>query len=390
MNKSPHRAQSRIERQLLAMLGDWWPEGTRIPPTTILAQWLGTGQRNTHQALRELTRRGFLTSRRGRGTYVLRVPDGAGTNDGTEHARRAGPRQISSTTIAIVALEGVASHPSASLIAARCIAAGAAVEHVVLKDAFTCDLTPYARHGIGGMVLIYPEISTPVRFDEKTCLAVLCGTRTLPIEGTSRFDFVAPDEAQGSLLAGRLARKLGSVRPCFVGREHLFIENRYDETSEIRLMGFEDGFRERLADHNRLHAGRYAVGSGKQAAAKILRLDPLPDFVFAVSDELAIGIMEGTAEKGVRAGRDYMLLGFDGFEAGRQAPGGPISSLQRPEEQMANLTADYLLDRLANPDQPTRRTLLGCSLFHGATTGQITRSSRTVSAGQRSRPRPRA
>jgi DNA-binding LacI/PurR family transcriptional regulator len=66
-----------------------------------------------------------------------------------------------------------------------------------------------------------------------------------------------------------------------------------------------------------------------------------------------------------------MLLGFDGGASALNAEGGPLSSLRRSESQMIRLAIDYLFDRLANPEQPTRRTQVGCTIAVGATTRAV-------------------
>jgi DNA-binding transcriptional regulator YhcF (GntR family) len=372
MRRSPLQAQARIEQQLLSMLGVWWPEGSRLPPTNILAQWLKTGQRNTHQALRELTRQGYLASRRGTGTFVIRVPE---DTDAKAPAVPAGlSRAVAGKSIRLLISRQHACESTLRTLEGRFNSLGIRSERIVHRDAFSCDLADYSR-GVDGIVLVYPGVHTPVRTDERVSLAVIGSSRIIQIDAAARFDYVSPDEHQAGILAGRYARELGCERPCFVGRDDVVNEDRFDETSEIRLRGFEDGLKRRVAERYRLHAGHYGTGSGQQAATRLLQLDPLPDFVFAVTDEVAIGLMAGTAAHDRIAGRDYALLGFDGSAAGFEAPGGPLSTLRRPEEAMAQLAVDYLLDRLVRPDQPTRRTQLGCSVFVGATSRSATREA---------------
>jgi DNA-binding LacI/PurR family transcriptional regulator/DNA-binding transcriptional regulator YhcF (GntR family) len=377
MKRSPLQAQARIEQQLLSMLGAWWPEGSRLPPTNILAEWLGTGQRNTHQALRELTRQGFLSSRRGTGTFVIRVPDGAASAT-SAMAGTTLSRSLTGKTVAIVSGRNTAQEDAIATMEARLRGVGVRAERVARRDSFTCDLTTYTK-GVAGIVLVYPDVHSPVRTDERVPLAIIASSRVVPIDATARVDFVSVDEQQAGMLAGRYARQLGSERPCFVGRDDVVNEDRFDETSEIRLRGFEEGLHRRVADRYRLHAGHYGTGSGQQAASRLLQFDPLPDFVFAVTDEVAIGLLTGTAAQGVHAGRDYALLGFDGTAAGRDVAGGPLSTVRRPEEAMANLAIDYLLDRMLRPDQPTRRTQLGGTIFVGATSRPLDRDARQLS-----------
>src|SRR5688572_20081299 len=72
----PKTSAERVERELLAMLGRWWAVGDKLPPTPELARRLGTGHRSTHAALGSLARKGYLISKPGLGTYVLRGAEG--------------------------------------------------------------------------------------------------------------------------------------------------------------------------------------------------------------------------------------------------------------------------------------------------------------------------
>jgi DNA-binding LacI/PurR family transcriptional regulator len=221
------------------------------------------------------------------------------------------------------------------------------------------------------MVLLFPELHSFVRFDERTSLAVLASSRVINIDATAGYDFVSVDEVQAGIMVGRRARELGATRPCFVGSDLPVTDGEYDETSTLRMRAYEDGLGRRIPGRYQVHGGRYGAGSGQRAGAQLLKLDPMPDFVFAVSDEVAIGLMAGTAAQGVIAGRDYMLIGFDGGAPARSVPGGPLSSVQRPEEAMAHLTSSLLLERLAFPNHPTRRMQIGCTLVEGSTTQPI-------------------
>jgi hypothetical protein len=360
------KAISLIEQKLLSMLGDRWPIGTRLPPTNILALWLRTGQRNMHQAVKELTRKGYLESRPRAGTSVVRGPEVANSHvrRGSKGARR---RPVAGLRVAIVRNGRGEPPPVQRIIESRLSSAGLLVEEILHKDGFSCDLTRYSRPDLAGMVLLFPELYSSVRFDERTSLAVLASSRVIDIDATAGFDYVSVDEVQASIMVGRRARELGATRPCFVGSDLPVTDGEYDETSTLRMRAFEDGLGRRIPGRYQIHAGRYEAGSGQRASVQLLKLDPMPDFVFAVSDDVAIGLMAGTAVHDVIAGRDYMLIGFDGGAPGKAVAGGPLSSVERPEEAMAHLTSSLLLDRLAFPDHSTRRMQIGCTLVEGST-----------------------
>lgn len=51
--------------------------------------------------------------------------------------------------------------------------------------------------------------------------------------------------------------------------------------------------------------------AGKRAAATFSALFPLPDAIFSVSDSAAIGLISAFEQRGIRAGKDISIMGFD-------------------------------------------------------------------------------
>jgi LacI family transcriptional regulator len=90
--------------------------------------------------------------------------------------------------------------------------------------------------------------------------------------------------------------------------------------------------------------------------------------VFAASDELAVGFVQGARDQGLMAGRDYQIIGFDRQQLGMDLPEGPLTTIEVPRVAMGVRGAELLTARLLDPDQPVHRTYLGCSLFEGKTT----------------------
>src|SRR5687767_11238601 len=163
MSRKPSEARRRIEEQLLVLLREWWPVGTRLPPAPVLARWLGTGQSNTHAALRALSQRGYLSSSPGRGTYVKKLP---------EHFRATVPEREGSKRVGLVTGNLRDNHATVTALRDRLEGAGLGVDRVVHGD-MLYDLTRYANRGLDALVLIYPDLNAPIRFDPSMSLVVL-------------------------------------------------------------------------------------------------------------------------------------------------------------------------------------------------------------------------
>lgn len=363
---NPSSAADRIERQLLSMLGGYWRVGDRLPATSDLARRLGTGQRNTHLALRALTSKGYLRARPGQGTFVQSLPEElvAPAACDAQAALLAGKQ------VAIFCTATKAPYiPLINRIEKRLRQAGVVVRRLE-PDPSSNDLTATMPDDVDGAILAFPLVRSPVQFDERRSLVVLASSSTLPVHAGGRFDLITPDDWQGALLAGRHAKALGCRRPCFVGVADLVADRQYCEVSKLRLDAFQTGLGQIVPEHRCLMADRFTPHAGARVARVFARLDPLPDVVFAVTDEVAMGLMMGASALGLEAGQDYRLIGFDGLAEGQDLDGGPLTTVKRPERAMAHLAVRSMLARLASPDLPARRMQLACSFIKGATTGE--------------------
>ena len=62
--------------------------------------------------------------------------------------------------------------------------------------------------------------------------------------------------------------------------------------------------------------GTYSQKSGYLAAAKFLK-GKKPDLIFCANDRMALGLIGGLREKGIRVPRDMKVIGFDDQEVSR-------------------------------------------------------------------------
>jgi DNA-binding LacI/PurR family transcriptional regulator len=368
MKRAPNSTKDRVEQRMLAMLGTFWPKGTRLPPLPLLAKWMDAGESNTYLATRRLVERGYLMSRPGAGTVVVRTP--------VDVEEEAAP--ILGKRIAIRALKGRLPSEAESALRSTLKVAGGAVTTVVASPSSDNLLESADFAGFDALAIVHPYEYSPVRFDPPLSVVVLAASAVVTVQSESGYDLVSPNDEQGSFLAGRHARRLGAKNACVVGVADLAMPDEFDPISRTRLCGFEEGFGSRIPDPCRLMARRYTEAAGAQLVALLSTLDPLPDVVFAASDELAVGLMRRAAETGLIAGQHFMLIGFDGQLRGLNAPGGPLTTIVRPERQLGEAAADFLMGRLANPNLPPRRVLLGCTLFEGSTARSLASSPRAA------------
>jgi hypothetical protein len=83
----------------------------------------------------------------------------------------------------------------------------------------------------------------------------------------------------------------------------------------------------------------------------------LPEAIFCVNDEIAIGCYRGLADIGIEVPRDVLLIGFDGIvETEYQRC--PITTVSAPLKQMCQLAWNFLEDRLREPGRDFQQVVL--------------------------------
>ncbi|MFT3873952.1 MAG: LacI family DNA-binding transcriptional regulator [Nocardioides sp.] len=102
------------------------------------------------------------------------------------------------------------------------------------------------------------------------------------------------------------------------------------------------------------------VAAGREAAAALLEQASPSAFVCA-SDTLALGVLHSLAERGLRAGADISVVGFDDSQAAQLIPGG-LTSVRQPLEQVAVEVVAALQGLLAIPRASSSGVLLEPSL----------------------------
>jgi LacI family transcriptional regulator, repressor for deo operon, udp, cdd, tsx, nupC, and nupG len=98
--------------------------------------------------------------------------------------------------------------------------------------------------------------------------------------------------------------------------------------------------------------------AGESAARKLTRLRRnRPTAVFAVSDTLAIGVINGLRGVGLRVPDDMAVVGFDDIAVAAQIDP-PLTTVAQPMRELGETAARLLLKRLREPDAHVPGVLL--------------------------------
>lgn len=148
-------------------------------------------------------------------------------------------------------------------------------------------------------------------------------------------------------------------------------EVRYYTAGE-RLRGFRDAFAEAgvaWADISVLSAAGNSREHGARAAAYALDRADRPTAVLAATDLLALGVLDALAVRGLRAGHDVSVTGFDDIA---DAASAGLTTIRQDPIERGRRSGELLLDP---PDDPAqRRVVLPTELVVRASTGPAPRS----------------
>lgn len=180
--------------------------------------------------------------------------------------------------------------------------------------------------------------------------------------------WVAIDDAGGGRLLGSHLRSLGHENVAVV------VDTNRPAGSEARdltddQIGFVDyasrlrGLRETLNGRLRLvSAGHNAIASGRSAGSWLLRRSDRPTAIVALSDVLALGVLDAARDLGLDVPRDLSVCGFDDIPPADPAG---LTTVRQPIRDRGRRVGELLI----NPDAPDRQMLLPIELIIRSSTG---------------------
>jgi len=140
----------------------------------------------------------------------------------------------------------------------------------------------------------------------------LCRAHSVPVVVVDRrletrgVDIVRADSEGGSLQLGRLLVSLGHRRMAVLS----------GPASVPTALDRAAGFSRALADEAGLPApivrhGAFSIDSGRDMTLSVMAQEPRPTALFAANNFIAIGVLHGLEELGLRVPEDVAVVGFD-------------------------------------------------------------------------------
>lgn len=161
--------------------------------------------------------------------------------------------------------------------------------------------------------------------------------------GSGNYDFAGSDNERGMYLAAQHLLKTGHTRIGFLG-------GRPGVTLDERVAGYRKALAEHGIDFDPalvLAANPNRQG-GHDTMSALLALAPRPTAAIGYNDIVAFGALSALGEHGLRAGKDFALVGFDNvLDAAHSNP--PLSTVDIRPDELGQQAASVLLARIAEP-----------------------------------------
>lgn len=166
------------------------------------------------------------------------------------------------------------------------------------------------------------------------------------VDPRSMFSSVSLDDTLGGQLAADHLLAAGSRHIAFIGGPST-VAQMADRLNGCRGRVERAGVRFTVFATDTL-----SVGLGRKLAERIsaLPIEDRPDGVFTGNDELALGLMQGLLQAGIRVPEDVSIVGYDDIDFSAAAIV-PLTSVRQPSREMGTAAAQMLLAQLDAPDR---------------------------------------
>lgn len=161
-------------------------------------------------------------------------------------------------------------------------------------------------------------------------------------------DAVVPDEAQIATLACERLVGVGHRRIAYIGTTD---ESR---AARGRLIGIRSALGDlgiRL-DPERLDFCTSDAQGGRDAGGRLLDGPAAPTAVICFNDQIAMGVMQAAARRGIRVPEDLSIMGIDDLRPVADALDPGLTTIALPHEEMGHWGMSRLLDRIDGTAPP--------------------------------------
>ncbi|MCM3654147.1 LacI family DNA-binding transcriptional regulator [Metabacillus litoralis] len=169
---------------------------------------------------------------------------------------------------------------------------------------------------------------------------------------------VVVDDFLGAFEATSYLIKLGHQKIAMV------TEDIYFPVTKLRL----DGYKQALAQADLTYNGDFVAINNTSftdaldSTVKLLNLPEPPTAIFASTEPLAIGVMQGARESGFDIPKDISIVGFDNSILAKMCYP-PLTTVSQPIHEMGKKIIELLVEEIKNPKQVKQRIVMSPELI---------------------------
>jgi len=368
-DKPRSKHQAIFEHLHEAILGGRYKPGDRIPSEVQLSRRFGTTRVTVAKALKELEHAGFLSRRRGSGSFAA-IPEKAQSWLVGLLVSGLGEGEIFEPICSGIA-SGAQAHQLSILWGQS--AQAPAGDKVAQAERLCQD---YIERKVSGVFFNPLELTADMEaanaritglLDRAGIPIVLLDCDVVRYPRRSRYDVVGVDNRRiGYVLAEHLLSR-GCRRIAFVARPNSAA------TVEDRIRGY----REALADRGVVAAARWVMTGRVEETlfAKDLMSRVRPDGLICANDNTAAHIMRSLHALKIRVPRDIRVAGVDDQKYASLLSV-PLTTVRQPCEALSAAALDCMVRRIRNPVAPARDVRVDFELVARESSGAPKRAGR--------------
>lgn len=202
--------------------------------------------------------------------------------------------------------------------------------------------------GVDGLIINISESCTLLveeisKLRKSSLPVVALGSRHPKLE----IDCVSVDNEKGAYLAVEHLLKLGHRKIAVV------LGPKDNLSSKERFAGYKKAMDDYCAPiaEEWIYEGSFKLGSGYQAAKKLLAEKKGIEAIFCVNDVMALGAMNAIQEEGLKIPEDIAVVGFDDIElAALSKPS--LSTVAQPKYESGKIAAELLFKQIEGAQSP--------------------------------------
>lgn len=131
------------------------------------------------------------------------------------------------------------------------------------------------------------------------------------------------------------------------GHKNIAIIAEYANSSRMRIYGYREAHDEKglPIDEENIYRTSAKIESGRKVMLEMVKNNRVPTAIFACNDLVAIGVIQGAKESGLRIPEDISVIGFDNTMLG-EIVDPPLTSVSQPIADMGKRTVDLIIEKI--------------------------------------------